>query len=38
MKKQDPCYFCVAMSATLSVGMIIATYRVGRHMLGLGRK
>ena len=37
MEKQEPCYFCIVMSMALTIGMLIATFRVGRRVVGLGR-
>lgn len=37
MEKQEPCYFCIVMSLALTVGMLVATFRVGRRAVRLGR-
>lgn len=37
MEKQEPCYFCIAMSMALTVGMLIVTFRVGRRAISLGK-
>ncbi len=38
MQKQEPCYFCITMSMALTIGMLIATFRVGRRAVRLGKE
>lgn len=37
MEKQEPCYFCIAMSLVLTIGLCVSTVWIGRKVVRLAR-